>query len=190
MIQLDDFSITKNERTICSVKSLTIEEKSRTLIVGPNGSGKTTLVRALAGFEKKWRGDLKLSIPQRQIVLVHQSPWMLSGSTKFNLEFGIRSHRIDNQAEKVARIAELFQIEPILRNNAKSLSGGEKRRVAIARAMLVEPQLLLLDEPFSDLDEAGVNCVSKAIELVQGAVIVTSPSESSTAKFDQTLQLG
>ncbi len=189
MIYLENFSVTKQDKTICRVDKLDIRQNTCVLISGANGSGKTTLLRSIAGFEKNYRGQMRIDAPARQTVLVHQSPWMLSGTAKFNLSFGLKSHRIDNHVEKTRKLVELFQLDNVLKSDAKTLSGGEQRRIAIARALLTEPRILLLDEPFSDLDEPGINSVVAAIQSIESTVVIVSPTDLDLLEFAQRFEL-
>jgi ABC-type sulfate/molybdate transport systems ATPase subunit len=131
------------------------------VILGPNGAGKSTLLRALAGLE---RGADKRSISggAGPVTLVFQRPAALSGSAEFNVRAALLSKRMP-EAERRERIADAlarFDIAPLASHDARTLSGGELRRLALARAFVLEPEVLLLDEPFDDLDAEGQRILS------------------------------
>lgn len=131
------------------------------VILGPNGSGKSTLLRALAGLE---RGADKHSIRSGPgpVTLVFQRPAALSGSAEFNVRAALLSKRMPDaeRRERVASALERFEITALAHHDARTLSGGELRRLALARAFVLEPEVLLLDEPFDDLDAEGQRLLS------------------------------
>jgi ABC-type Fe3+/spermidine/putrescine transport system ATPase subunit len=124
-------------------------------VVGPNGAGKTTLLRALAGLEPEAEGRIERAT-QRPVALVFQRPVMLAGSVAFNVRaplWGAGVARAE-AARRVAGALVRFRLEALAGRVAATLSGGEMRRVALAQGFVREPGVLLLDEPFDDLDEA------------------------------------
>jgi ABC-type glutathione transport system ATPase component len=126
------------------------------VILGPNGAGKSTLLRALAGLE---RSVDKNSVQRGSgpVTLVFQRPAALSGSAHLNVRAALLGKGVP-KAERRARVARAlarFDISHLADHNARTLSGGEMRRLALARAFVLEPEVLLLDEPFDDLDAEG-----------------------------------
>ena len=145
--------------------ALTLHPGRSHLLSGDNGAGKTTLLRILAGLEKpdssridlgagpcSWR-RIRKDLQQRALYL-HQQPYMFDGSVNYNLGYALprglskrqRQHDIDEAVEW----ADLKHLD---KTPAKSLSGGEKQRVSLARAWLRKPRILLLDEPTANLDQ-------------------------------------
>lgn len=179
MIDIEHLRVEKSGKTICSANCLQVAEGERIGIVGPNGSGKTTLLRVLSGIESNFSGNIRVDVPRRERVYVHQSPYMLRGTVLFNVTYGLS--QIGMARDECQRSAhwwlELMGIAHLVRSRADLLSGGEKRRVALARAMVRTPRLLLLDEPLADLDALGTAAVAQAVhELTQTTIIVTSPT--------------
>jgi ABC-type Fe3+/spermidine/putrescine transport system ATPase subunit len=141
--------------------TLTIEQGELFVLVGPSGCGKSTTLRMVAGFEHPDGGDILLdgepiaSLPpyRRNVSTVFQSYALFPHLTaRENIEFGIRQKRMGDVERRVGRVAELLDLGDKLGRRPAQLSGGEKQRVALARSLVIEPALLLLDEPLSALD--------------------------------------
>ena len=139
----------------------------RTGIFGPSGSGKSTLVNLLAGLMPPDKGFIRLNdrtlhdssskvcLPpeQRRVAVVFQHAHLFPHlNVKRNLLYGYRRARTKQRRLKVAEVASALDIEHLLKRNVSALSGGERQRVALGRALLAAPDLLILDEPLSALD--------------------------------------
>lgn len=138
-----------------------------TAVFGPSGCGKTSLLRALAGLEPMSGGRVVINgeiwddegahrtTAQRQVGYVFQEPSLFSHlSVEQNLLYGYRRLSPDDRRIHAAEVIELLGLEPLLARTVAGLSGGEAQRVAIGRALLASPRLLLLDEPLAALDRA------------------------------------
>ena len=138
------------------VPSLELRRGEVLAVLGPNGAGKTTLLRALAGLVAPSEGAVE-SRARRGTALVFQHPLLLAGRVAWNAEVPLWGRGVPRSARRARARAALarFGVEALAERDAATLSGGEARRLALARAFVAEPDALLLDEPFDDLDGAG-----------------------------------
>ncbi len=158
---------------------LTIADTEFMVLLGPSGCGKTTLLRMIAGLEYPDSGSILIGnrdvtdLPprNRDIAMVFQSyavfPHM---KVRDNIAFGLRMHHTPKSevGRKVERAADLLQLTPYLDRYSAQLSGGQRQRVAVARAIVMEPSVLLMDEPLSNLDALlRLNFRSELKRLVQ-----------------------
>jgi multiple sugar transport system ATP-binding protein len=143
--------------------SLTVEDGEFVVLLGPSGCGKTTLLRMLAGLEYPTAGRVRIGgrdvtdLPprKREIAMVFQSYAVFPHLTVAdNITFGLRMRGVDKRKarERVERAAELVELTEFLDRHPAQLSGGQRQRVAVARAIVMEPAVLLMDEPLSNLD--------------------------------------
>jgi len=181
---LSAHSVGKNYdgRTVLQGVSFEIYKGEVCALIGRSGSGKTTLIRILAGLlapdtGEVWLEGEKLENPDDQLVpgyeeirLVHQDFQLKHRMTvRENIRYELLSYVSDYQHERISELLKLCRIEHLQDKDISLLSGGEKQRVAIARGMATEPDVLLLDEPFSNLD---IN--TKAILLEEVKEIASS----------------
>lgn len=166
--------ISKKYGSIVAVDSVSLSLVSGKIgvLVGVNGSGKTTLLRLLAGLEKPDAGSIFLDNLnknaeelQQIATLVFQKTVMFNRSVYSNLEFGLRIRGFEREAIKrrIFEALESVDLEGFENRNAKKLSGGEQQRIALARAFILEPKILLLDEPTSNLDVNSATIIEKVI---------------------------
>jgi|SRR5690348_1420247 tungstate transport system ATP-binding protein len=161
-------------RIVLDLDRFAVASGAAVAIVGPNGSGKSTLLRLLALLERPSEGEVRLdgavvtSSPamRRRVTLVEQRPVLFRGTVRENLEYGLRARGIRGTAvrsNRVADVAERFAIAPLLERRRHELSDGEVQRVAVARALAIEPEVLLLDEPVSSADRAAAQTLYRAL---------------------------
>jgi len=158
-------SVAKRFGKVEALKSidLTIADQEFLVLLGASGCGKTTLLRIVAGLESAsegevWIGEKRVDqLPPRSrgIAMVFQNYAVFPHLTVFeNIAFGLRMAKLDQATvdTRVKRTAELMHIESLLQRYSGQLSGGQRQRVAVARALAMEPAVLLMDEPLSNLD--------------------------------------
>jgi tungstate transport system ATP-binding protein len=176
MLTIKNLEVRKNGNPICRVAGLHVGNNERVAVTGLNGSGKTTMLRVIGGLESDYTGSVK--VETRRPVYVHQAPYLFRGTVAQNVEYGLAAKRIPAPKRQrfVREWLERFGIGDLASTDSRVLSGGERRRVALARAFAMEPSLLLLDEPFADLDETGIETVVRAIQNVaDSTILITTP---------------
>lgn len=148
------FSFGSNE--VLSIENLLITKSLTTVFLGSNGSGKTTFLKLLSGLIEKSRGTISNACGnlKEKTILVHQIPYLFSGSVKYNIAFVLKNNKIPAADREIIIKDVLKQTDllHLLQRKTSGLSGGEKHRLAIARAIAVDPEILILDEPFAHID--------------------------------------
>lgn len=165
MPQIELVNITKSfgDKIVLKNINLQVEEGKLISLLGPSGCGKTTTLKIIAGLLTPDEGDvlfdgssvLKVPVEKRGAVIVFQDYLLFPHLSVFeNVEFGLKMAKVDKvkRKEKVRAMLRLVEMEGYEEKYPHELSGGQKQRVALARALAVEPKVLLLDEPFSNLD--------------------------------------
>tara|TARA_Y100000996_G_C22553171_1_gene654518 strand:- start:2433 stop:3479 length:1047 start_codon:yes stop_codon:yes gene_type:complete len=175
--------------------NFSINKNSIVSILGPSGCGKTTLIRVIAGLEEIQQGELflenilvankKINTPPeaRPVSYVFQDFALFPHMNVLeNISFAAGSH--ENKKQLVNQVIKLAKVNEFLDKYPHSLSGGEQQRVALARSIAVQPKLLLLDEPFSDLDSNLKNeIIDDTLHLINSlessAIVVTHNAEEA-----------
>ncbi len=158
--------------------NLTLDKNEYLVIIGPTGSGKSVLLETIAGFFTPAEGRILLEGDEityakpenRRISIVYQDYVLFPHMNVFeNIAYGLRKkiQKDDVISSKVEEMAKMLKIDHLLSRNPETLSGGEKQRIAIARALVIEPKLLLMDEPFAALD---VNTHSYITTLIKNVI--------------------
>ena len=165
LLEARNLSLQRGGVDVLKNVSLTVQENDVLALIGSNGAGKTSLLLALAHLLPVNRGDLlvhgevvrggraELSY-RRKVCMVFQEPLLLDASVTVNVAAGLALRGTPGQErrERVEEALELFGVAGLSRRSARSLSSGEARRVSLARAFAMRPEIIFLDEPFTALD--------------------------------------
>jgi heme exporter protein A len=149
------------------------------VVKGANGSGKTTLLRIVVGLVAPTRGTLELAVHRSRIGLLAHDPLVYRELTALeNLELFGRLYRVPERRERIGMLLERFGLWEVRNERVGSYSRGMTQRLALCRAFLHEPDLLVLDEPFSALDDAGAALLDRELdELVGRSTLLVSTHE-------------
>ncbi len=164
---------------------LDIEAGTLVTLLGPSGCGKTTLLRMVSGLETPTEGEIYVKgrcindvpIHQRNLGMIFQNYALFPHKTIFdNVAFGLKYRKIPREeiAEKVTRALEMVRLPGVERRMPVQLSGGQQQRIALARAIVIEPDVLLMDEPLSALDENLREEMRREIDNIQAMLGVTT----------------
>jgi tungstate transport system ATP-binding protein len=177
-IQVTGLTKTYDTGTVLNIDKRSFERGKIYGLVGPNGSGKSTLLAILAHLIDPTTGTILLSgidtatLPapetRRRITLVHQEPVMFHASVRKNVAMGLIYRDVPKQ-ERETRVSEALRavgMERMAKRNARTLSGGETKRVAVARAIAISPDILLLDEPTANVDGTNAGRIEQIIRHI------------------------
>lgn len=183
--------------------TLSVQEGQILAILGKSGSGKSTLLRIIAGLEENARGTIRIGeklvqsrdvfvpVEKRKVGFVFQDYALFPFMTVFqNIAFGMKV----KDKRKLEALFSLVQLEGLEKRYPHELSGGQQQRTALARALAGEPDLLLMDEPFSNLDSALVMDLRMDLKTIiksqrMTTLLVTHDPEDASALADRTLIL-
>ncbi len=187
--------------TVLDLPSLTFEAGRIHVLVGGNGAGKTTLLRIIAGLDEASSGEVELfgralpSLPrrerlavQRRMTMCFQKPYLFNATVARNIEYGLLGRRLpaEERHRRMESAVKALNLSALLTRDARSLSAGESQRVSLARALVLEPELVLLDEPVANVDQVNKGLVEKTITglATGGAAVVVA-----THQLDQAYRL-
>lgn len=189
-------------KNILDIHSLTIPNGKITSIVGSSGSGKTTLLRHLNKLISPSSGSIfyfNTSLTEidsvelrRKVVMLSQNPVIFTGTVKDNLLCGLSfSEKTFPEDNKLKEILEIVELNKPLEENAEILSGGEKQRLALGRVILMNPEVFLLDEPSSALDEETENLMvaklASYIKTNHKTLVMVTHSKTIALRFSDNI---
>jgi tungstate transport system ATP-binding protein len=208
LYKLENLTRSHGARTVLSIDKLEILPNRIYTLIGPNGAGKTSLLQILSFLDKPTSGavhfldkpvsfeEKQLHEIRRQVVLLDQSPIMFTGSVWKNVEFGLKVRNVPARARRqaIGEALELVGMENFADYDARGLSGGETKRVALARALVLHPEVLLCDEPTANVDNENQEIILNIIERInkerKGSVIFSTHYLSQGQRLaDHTLLL-
>ena len=203
-LQIQDVSFTYPDGSrVCEHLSFSVEEGEIGCLLGPSGCGKTTILRLIAGFERPGSGEIRLrdklladanlSLPpeSRRVGVVFQDYALFPHLTVHkNIAFGLRNMATAAAAARVAEMLALVRLTAEANKYPHEISGGQRQRVALARALAPQPALLLLDEPFSNLDvelreSLGLEVRELLRKLAMTALLVTHDQHEAFSIADR-----
>ena len=199
--QLTSIQKRYGDRIALELDELTIWPGRIHVLTGANGSGKSTLLNILAFLAEPERGIVafagdrvtwkkrELNALRKRVTLLHQAPYLFAGSVFGNVAFGLKLRGMRGEAlrERASDALTLVGLAGFEERNVRHLSGGEARRVALARALALQPEILLFDEPLANLDRHSATVVDAIITSLaaHGATIVVATHDPRHAEtFD------
>ena len=177
-----------NGRTVLDIKSLNFQKRKIYAIIGPNGSGKTTLLNILNLLEKPDEGQISfynreitnksnsnILESRRRMTLVNQDPFLFHSTVYDNIAYGLKIRSIPSEVQKsrIRNALNIVGLSSYKDRRANQLSGGEAQRVVIARALVIEPEVLFLDEPTANIDQKHVDVVERMIKKINKEIKTT-----------------
>lgn len=190
------------DKEVLNIDKLSIEEGKITGIAGPNGSGKSTLLNIIGRLDYEYLGKIEYNggnldrDMERSMTHVFQKPYLFRRSVYDNIAYPLRLRRVEDETEQglVLDISRRLEIEDLLEKKAHLLSGGESQKVALARALVFGPRLLLLDEPTSNIDPESIKIMEREImrfnkDTKATVVIVTHNLDQSKRICDNIIYL-
>jgi molybdopterin-binding protein len=198
MIEVKELSVDLGEFVLKDI-TLNIEEGEYFIILGPTGAGKTVLLESIAGLYPIKSGEIwlrgkevtRVEPEKRRVSIVYQDHVLFPHlSVKDNIIFGLRMNKAakDERKDRLNWVAELLGISALLHRRPDTLSGGEKQKVALARAIVTQPELLLVDEPLSALDPETRESVQQELRQLHRALGITILHV--THDFEEAIALG
>ncbi len=175
-------NVTFNYGTEFNLVDVCVDIKKSNIIgiVGPNGSGKTSLLNVLSFLSFPHAGTLlyngkELTLNnfrqfRKSVGYVQQSPYLLRGTVFKNIELGLKLKKVDKETrvKKVSEVMQLLGINKLSNRNARTLSGGEAQKVAIGQVLVLDPDVLIFDEPFTHLDKDSIDELEQIVLKLKG----------------------
>lgn len=172
---LDELRVKRRGKVILGPISHALKVEGVTIVLGPNGAGKTTLLKVLHGVERLSTGAVKWSVPdeeaRRAQAYVFQSPIMLRRTVRQNLAYPLKLIKMPKPeiADRVEDWAQKIGLLDALDNSAPRLSGGEKQKLALGRALIRDPEVVFLDEPCANLDGRSMRDIETLLQTASAA---------------------
>lgn len=190
-LHIDHLHVTRKGNTLLSDIDYSIETNAVTVILGPNGAGKSLLLQVAHGLVTPNEGSLKWNTltPQPQQswrAFIFQKPVLLRRSVRANIGYVLSLHNVGKAKREalIQKALKLTGLSHLAERNARVLSGGEQQRLNIARAWVLQPRVILFDEPTAELDPSGTAAIEQLIETIsqQGTKILMTTHDLGQAR--------
>jgi tungstate transport system ATP-binding protein len=197
ILSIHDLEFRRGGRFNLAIEQIVFHAGRIYLLAGANGAGKSTLLQLLALLIPPDRGEIRFAGNtvkgaaarqrfRRQITLVEQSPFLFDTTVYKNLAFGLRLRDVngDLQRRRILKALHSVGLEGFENRPARALSGGESRRVALARALVIRPKVLLLDEPTAGLDDDSLSLFETNLAALSeaGVTVIMSTHDGGQAR--------
>jgi ABC-type multidrug transport system ATPase subunit len=189
MIRARDLEKRYGRRRVLAGVDIEVPSAGFAVVTGPNGSGKTTLLRVLAGLAAPTRGVLEVNVNRAQLGYLAHEPLVYRELTALeNLDLYGRLYRVPERRERIGMLLERFGLWDARSDRVSTYSRGMTQRLALCRALLHEPELILLDEPYSALDQEGADLLDRELESLAGSrtFVVTTHDPRRLARLATT----
>lgn len=189
-IQARGLTVRRRGRNLIGPLDLTVEGQGATIVIGPNGAGKTTLLRALHGIERLSDGTLDYACPRAEALaaqgFVFQTPVIMRRTVRDNMAYPLALRKTPKAeiAARVEEVADRVGLSFALNRPARVLSGGERQKLALGRALTLRPELLFLDEPCASLDGRATREIEEVLahEISRNRRIIMSTHDMGQAR--------
>jgi tungstate transport system ATP-binding protein len=172
-LRVDGLTYEAGGRRLLGPLSFALGRGPRSIVLGPNGAGKSLLLRLCHGLLQPTAGAVSWQLPavaaRRRQAMVFQRPVLLRRSVAENVDYALRLRGAGDRPARIAAALAAAGLAPLARQPARSLSGGEQQRLALARAWAVEPEVLFLDEPTASLDPSSARAVEGIVAAIHRA---------------------
>jgi tungstate transport system ATP-binding protein len=206
LIKIENIILQRSGATVLDIPEFRMPRGRILALIGPNGAGKSTLLLMLAGLLKPQQGKMyfqgehiesraDLAMLRRNAAVVFQEPLLLNSSVYENVALGLKFRRLKNGEirKSVQSALDYFGISQLAKRSAKTLSGGEAKRVSLARAFAIKPQIILLDEAFNSLDppsrETIIDDLKEILEETKITAVLASHDREETLRLAQDVSV-
>lgn len=187
LIRVQNLVVRRGNATVLNIQDLTIRQGRVLAFIGPNGAGKSTLLLTLAGLLRQTGGTIyfqdqpvnsvaSLKFLRQNTSLVFQEPLLLNDTVYNNVALGLKFRKLKSSEilRSVSKTLNYFGISHLAKRSARTLSGGEAKRVSLARAFTIKPKLILLDEAFNSLDPPSRESIIEDLQNVLNETRITA----------------
>ena len=205
MLEVENLTIRFDGEAVVSNISLHLQQGQIGCLLGPSGCGKTTLLRAITGFAQPWRGKIRINqrqvssptalvpVEQRGVGMVFQDFALFPHlATRENIAFGLQGLTASERQRRVDEVVQMLEVAGFQHKYPHQLSGGQQQRVAIARALAPRPEILLLDEPFSNMDIELREQIARELRMIlkQNDITVILVTHNQLEAFAMADEIG